>query len=85
MKVGAVTWASGTTGLTCAVSTANSIYGTITPLHRNSECHRGGAGALGLRVTVRFLHSMTTPQNSGLVPVVRRVASSMGPAGVLLA
>ena len=30
------------------------------------------------------LRSVLTPQNIGLVPVVRRVASSVGPAGALL-
>ena len=49
-----------------------------------SECHRESAGALGQRVTVRFLHSVLTPQIIGLVPVVRRVVPSVGPAGALL-
>ena len=43
-----------------------------------SECHRESAGALSLRVTVRFLRSALTPQISGLVPVVRRVAVQRG-------
>ncbi len=53
-------------------------------LHRIPECHcwvcrgpqPGGYGPV--------LRSALTPQNIGLVPVVRRVASSVGPAGAIL-
>ena len=57
----------------------------MTPAQTQTfECHRESAGALGLRVTVRFLRSVLTPQTFGRVPVVRLVVPSVGPAGALL-
>jgi hypothetical protein len=53
-------------------------------LRNASECHRESAGALGQRVTIRFLRLLLTPQTCGRVPVVRRVVASVGPAGALL-
>ena len=49
--------------------------------NKGSECHRERAGTLRQRVTVRFLRSALTQPSIGHVPVVRRVASSVGPAG----
>ena len=73
-------------GLSLSVLPAEPSAQRFRPdqLHRGSECHREGAGALSQRVTVRFLHSALTSPIIGFVPVVRRVVSGVGPAGALL-